>query len=81
MRDDPKIERARAEALFKKKEEQMRQGAKAMAEYKAEQQAVQEKTLSFVHYGLRAMLLHESPPVIVRKRSNSGHTGPHCRIS
>ena len=43
MRDDQKIERARAEALFKR-EEQMRQGAKAMAQYKAEQQAVREKT-------------------------------------
>ena len=43
MTDDPKIQRARAEALFRK-EEQMREGAKAMAEYKAEQNAVREKT-------------------------------------
>jgi hypothetical protein len=43
LRDDQKIERARAQALFKK-EEQMREGAKAMSEYKAEQQAVREKT-------------------------------------
>ena len=43
MRDDPKIERARAEALFKK-EEQMREGAKAMAEYKAAQEAVRQRT-------------------------------------
>ncbi len=42
MRDDQK-ERARAEALFKK-EEQIREGAKAMAEYKAEQQAVRDRT-------------------------------------
>jgi hypothetical protein len=35
---------ARAEALFKKKEEQMREGAKAMAEYKVEQKALREKT-------------------------------------
>jgi hypothetical protein len=34
---------ARAEALFKK-EEQIREGAKAMAEYKAAQQATREKT-------------------------------------
>jgi hypothetical protein len=34
---------ARAEALFKK-EEQMREGEKAMAEYKAAQQAIREKT-------------------------------------
>ena len=36
-------ERARAEALFKK-DEQMREGEKAMAEYKAVQQAIREKT-------------------------------------
>jgi hypothetical protein len=43
LRNDQKTERARAEALFKK-EEQIREGAKAMAEYKAEQKAVREKT-------------------------------------
>lgn len=43
MKDNQKSERARAEALFKK-EEQIREGAKVMAEYKAEQQAVREKT-------------------------------------
>ena len=32
MRDDQKIERARTEALFKK-ERQMHEGARAMAEY------------------------------------------------
>ena len=42
MREYQNIQRVRAEALFKK-EEQMREGAKAMAEYKAEQQAVREK--------------------------------------
>jgi hypothetical protein len=36
------IERARAEALFKK-EEQMPEGEKAMAEYKAAQQAIRDK--------------------------------------
>ena len=41
LREDQNIERARA--LFKK-EEQMREGANAMAEYKAAQQAVREKT-------------------------------------
>jgi hypothetical protein len=39
--EDQNIEHARA--LFKK-EEQMREGANAMAEYKAAQQAVREKT-------------------------------------
>jgi hypothetical protein len=42
--DDRTIKRARAEALFKKKEAQMREGATAMAEYKAAQQAAREKT-------------------------------------
>ena len=43
LREDQNIERVRAEALFKK-EEQMREGSNAMAEYKAAQQAVREKT-------------------------------------
>jgi hypothetical protein len=34
----------RAEASFKKKEEQAREGSKAMAEYEAERRAVSEKT-------------------------------------
>ena len=36
--------KARAEALFKRKEEQARQGAKAWAEYEAQRRAVAEKT-------------------------------------
>jgi hypothetical protein len=43
LRANETIERARAEALFKR-EEQMREGEKAMAEYKAAQQAMREKT-------------------------------------
>ena len=35
---------ARASALFNKKEEQQREGRKAMAEYEATQQAMREKT-------------------------------------
>jgi hypothetical protein len=34
----------RAEALFKKKQEQLREGQQAMAEYQAERHAVREKT-------------------------------------
>jgi hypothetical protein len=34
----------RAEALFKKKEERLREGQKAMAEYQAERRAIIEKT-------------------------------------
>jgi len=41
--DHPDPARARAEALFKK-EEQRREGEKAMAEYLAESQATREKT-------------------------------------
>ena len=36
--------RARAEAQFKKKEEQARDGEQARAEYDAQQQAIREKT-------------------------------------
>ncbi len=36
--------RARAEASFKRKEEQARQGATAWAEYEAQRRAVAEKT-------------------------------------
>ena len=36
--------KARAEALFKRKEEQARQGAKAWAEYEAQRRALAEKT-------------------------------------
>ena len=43
MREDQNIERVRAEALLKK-EKQMRESANAMAEYKAAQQAIREKT-------------------------------------
>ena len=36
--------KARAEGLFKRKEEQARQGAKAWEEYEAQRRAVAEKT-------------------------------------
>ena len=36
--------KARAEASFKRKEEQAREGAKARAEYEAQRRAVAEKT-------------------------------------
>jgi hypothetical protein len=41
---DPKELQDRAEASFKKKEDQVREGAKAMADYEAERRAVVEKT-------------------------------------
>jgi hypothetical protein len=43
LRENHTTDRARAEALFKK-EKQMREGAKAMAEYEVAQQATREKT-------------------------------------
>jgi len=36
--------RARAEAIFKRKEQQAREGAKAWADYEAQRRAVAEKT-------------------------------------
>jgi hypothetical protein len=36
--------KARAEAIFKRKEEQVRQGAKAWQEYQAQRRAVTERT-------------------------------------
>jgi hypothetical protein len=43
LRENETAERGRAEALFKK-QEQLRKGAEAMAEYEAAQQAIREKT-------------------------------------
>jgi hypothetical protein len=43
LRENHTPDRARAEALFKK-EKQMREGAKAMAEYAVAQQVTREKT-------------------------------------
>jgi hypothetical protein len=44
LRENHTTNRARAEALFNKKEKQMREGAKAMAEYEVAQQAMRERT-------------------------------------
>jgi hypothetical protein len=43
LRSSPNSDQARAEALFKK-EKQLRDGEKAMVEYRAAQQAMREKT-------------------------------------
>ena len=43
MRANQTTAHAHAEAIFKK-QEQLREGAKAMADYKAAQQAIREKT-------------------------------------
>ena len=44
LRNDPAAALARAEATFKKKEEQRREGQQAMAEYQAQAAATREKT-------------------------------------
>jgi DNA-binding TFAR19-related protein (PDSD5 family) len=44
LNTNPDHARGRAEAAFKKKEQQMREGEKAMAEYVAAQRATREKT-------------------------------------
>ena len=44
MADTSKEAQDRAEASFKKKEQQAREGAKAMTEYEAEGRAVRERT-------------------------------------
>jgi hypothetical protein len=44
MKDHPDQVRARAEATFKKKEKQQREGEQAMAEYVAQRQAMLDKT-------------------------------------
>jgi hypothetical protein len=60
----------RAEALFKKKEERLREGQEAMAEYEADGRAMREKTAR-----LRALRLardaanNQAPILPARKRS------------
>lgn len=44
MDTNAKQARDRAEAIFKKKEERLREGQKAMAEYEAARSATREKT-------------------------------------
>ena len=63
----------RAEALFKKKEERLREGQQAMAEYEADRHAVHEKTAR-----LRALRLardaanNQTPILPAKKRSAFG---------
>ncbi len=44
LRSDPEAALARAEATFKRKEDQRREGEQAMAEYRAQAAATREKT-------------------------------------
>ena len=65
----------RAEALFKKKQEQLREGQQAMAEYQAERHAVREKTAR-----LRALRLARDA-AIDQPEGSTGRTsrGPASR--
>ena len=56
----------RAEAAFKKKEERLLDGEKAMAEYRADRRAVQDKTAR-----LRALRLARDSADKDRKRNSS----------
>jgi hypothetical protein len=58
--------RDEAEARFKKKAEQAREGAKAMADYEAAAQAVREKTAR-----LRALRLARETSLSERKRKSA----------
>jgi len=58
--------RARAEAQFKKKEQQARDGEQARAEYDAQQQAMREKTAR-----LRALRLARDAANIAALRGNA----------
>ena len=60
----------RAEALFKKKQEQLREGQQAMAEYQAERHAVREKTAR-----LRALRLARDA-AIDQPEGSTGRTSP-----
>jgi hypothetical protein len=60
----------RAEALFKKKQEQLREGQQAMAEYQAERHAVREKTAR-----LRALRLARDA-AMGQPEGSTGRTSP-----
>jgi hypothetical protein len=58
--------KARAEAVFKRKQEQAREGAQAWAEYRAKQRAVAENTAR-----LRALRLAKEAAEAQAKKSSS----------
>jgi len=64
------IARARAEAAFKKKQEARIEGERAMAEYKARQQAVRERTAKL--RALRLMRDEARKKVIAPAKTRSG---------
>jgi len=70
---DSKEAQARAEASFKKKEIQLREGAKAMAEYQAAGRAEREKTA-------RLKLLREAKEAAVAQAAARGETLPVAQV-
>ena len=62
--------RARAEAQFKKKEEQAREGARAKAEYEAKQRAVREKTARLRALRLARDAVREAPVAPIKKTAD-----------
>jgi hypothetical protein len=62
-----------AAALFKKKEEQLRESRKAMAEYEADRHAVREKTARLRVLRLARDAANKQTPILpAKKRSAAG---------
>ena len=68
---DAKEARDRAEAIFKKKEERLREGQQAMVEYEAARLATREKTAR-----LRALRLARDIAELPKKQSPAMPGGP-----
>jgi len=62
--------RARAEAQFKKKEEQAREGERAKAEYEAKQRAVREKTARLRALRLARDAARQAPVSPIKKTAD-----------
>jgi hypothetical protein len=61
--------RDRAEAIFKKKEERLREGEKAMAEYEAARLATREKTTRLRALRLARDIARKTPVLPAQKQS------------
>jgi hypothetical protein len=70
---------ARASALFNKKEEQQREGRKAMAEYEASQQAMREKTAKLRALRLARDAAGQLAPKDVSKQVSTPAPKPSAR--
>ena len=62
----------RAEALFKKKEERLREGQEAMAEYEADRRAVREKTARLRALRLARDAANNHSPMLPAKKCSAG---------